>query len=141
VFDGKPYDVGHHSGPRAVRWLRIKMGVTPPLALLLSGRCSCIAPPTFRASSAAPRRSARKKRPCSPHIGVATATESGHGRGERVFRNNLIAQLPVHEHFWVGLFYLVWIYYFVPAPAERLSALVFFSLLLLALPGYPKSSA
>ena len=133
VFDGKPYDVGHHSDRALFGGLRPgKMAYNPPPyyfpALLLHKPADV---PRVERSSETIGEDEEAVQSRLERTTPAT-------RAERLFRNKLIAHLRYTNIFWVSLFYLVWIYHSFPRLLNGFQPWFLASLLLLAMPGYQK---
>jgi hypothetical protein len=133
VFDGKPYDVGHHSDRALFGGLRPgKMAYNPPPyyfpALLLKRPADVPLVERSSETIGEDEEAVQSRRERSTH-----AT-----RAERSFREKLITLLRYTNIFWVGLFYLTWIYYSFPRLLRGFQPWFLASLLLLVLPGYQK---
>ena len=133
VFDGRPYDVGHHSDRALFGGLRPgKMAYNPPpyyFPALLLKRPPDV-PLVERSSETIGEDEeaiqSRKERTTPANL------------SERRFRNRLIEELRYTNIFWVGLFYVGWIWYAFPRLLGSFQGWFLASLLLLAMPGYQK---
>ncbi len=133
VFDSKPYDVGHHSDRALFGGLRPgKMAYNPPpyyFPALLLDRPDDV--PLVERSS---ETIGEDEEAVQSRLERSTpATKS-----EKRFRDRLIRVLRYTNIFWVGLFYVAWIYCAFPRLLQGFRPWFLASLLLLALPGYQK---
>lgn len=133
VFDGKPYDVGHHSDRALFGGLRPgKMAYNPPpyyFPALLIKRPDGV--PLVERSSETIGEDEEATQSRRERTTRAT-------RAERGFRAKLITLLRYTNIFWVGLFYVSWIYLSFPRILRGFQPWFLASLLLLLLPGYQK---
>jgi hypothetical protein len=133
VFDSKPYDVGHHSDRALFAGLRPgKMAYNPP-------------PYYFPAKLLHRPEDVPLVERSSETIGedeeaVQSRAErqTRQTRAEKQFRAKLIAFLRYTNIFWVGLFYIAWIWQSFPRIFRGFQPWFLASLLLLAMPGYQK---
>lgn len=133
AFDGRPYDVGHHSDRALFGGLRSgKMAYNPPpyyFPALLVKR-----PPQVPLVE----RSSETIGEDEEAVQSRKERTTPASRVERRFRNHLIEVLRYSNIFWVGLFYVGWIGYAFPRLLRSFQGWFLASLLLLAMPGYQK---
>jgi hypothetical protein len=133
MFDGKPYDVLHHSDRALFGGLRAgKMAYNPPPyyfpALLLTRPAEV---PLVERSSETVGEDQEAVRSRLERAVPFT-------RAEKLFRAKLIDVLRYTNIFWLSLFYVIWVYYAFPRLLRGFQPWFLACLLLLVLPGYQK---